>query len=663
MKIVRDTPAEVVQFAVELQALYDDARPAGRQVLISAASENGIRLNEKTLSDWFGGMSVPRSDAAIRFLIGYLQPIAERRAQRPQRAWAWWRGLLQAARAAKRPQKAGRPRSRVLDTLVRTAGSAPWPQVRDRDAVEMGVHPAAFLPPSASPLTLWMHGRRQPQVPPTYVTREHDEALLGTLRAAVQQESCVVLVVGRSCTGKSRSVWEAVSRELGDWFLVDLRDRRQVQRLSDGDEPTGDFVLWLDNLDLTDDAPQLAEVALAAVHQRGAVGRRVLVVTMWHQPNTESPRQLRELVRRAGAPVHVSEDWTGAELDQAARLAATDRVLAAALQQIGFSPSQVLAGAQWALGLWRNAHQRETSAVLTAAIDLGRLGIGVPGGGPLTRDLLESCSACYLTRPPSTDDWFEPALRKATTPLEDAVWALAPPPPGVAGYRLFDPLLDYARFQRHYDPLPAGVWTALTEADFGREEFSRLAQEARDRLLLQQASAFAQRAMQAESRLPVPPRQPPRVLPPPPTPPSPPTPILMKVNSTSPSRNRADALLEADDLEKLLDHAINSNDTYVRRRLAMLYERRDDRRALRELATFSRRGARHWAAMLAREEDPGELLRAVVCGDGFALRALRDWPVAGLDDTQRETILRFGLTPDGHPVRAQNDPLSKSGGG
>ncbi|MEU4555416.1 hypothetical protein EV382_2854 [Micromonospora violae] len=651
MKIVREAPAGVVRFAAELQALYDGARLPGRQVLIRAADEQGITLNEKTLSDWFRGRSVPRSEPAIKFLIEYLQPIAERRAQRPQRLWPWWRELLQAARAANRPQEAGRPRSQVLDTPVRPAGAAPWPLVRDRTAVDMGVHPAVFLPPSTSPLTLWMQGQREPQLPPTYVTREHDDALLGTLRAAVQRESGAVLVVGRSCTGKSRSAWEAVSRELGDWFLVDLRDRRQIQRLNDGDEPTGDCVLWLDNLDLTDNPPQLAETALAVLDQRGAVGRRIVVVTMWHQPETESPRQLRELARRTGAVVHVSEDWTGAELDEAARLAAADRVLAAALQQTGFSPSQILAGAKWALGLWRNAHERQTSAVLTAAIDLARLGIGVPGGAPLTRDLLTSCSACYLTRPPSTDDWFEPALRKATTPLEDAVWALAPPLPGATGYRLFDPLLDYARLQRHYEPLPAGVWTALAEADFGREEFSRLAQEARDRLLFPQASAFAQRAKQAESRLSVPPRQPPRVLPPPPrTPPSPPTPTL-KFNLSSPSRNRADALLEADDLEGLLHHAINSNDTYVRRRLAMLYERRGDRRALRELATFSRRGARHWAAMLAREEDPAELLRAVVCGDGFALRALRDWPVAGLDDTQRETILRFGLTPEGRPIQ------------
>ena len=653
MKIIRDAPAEVARFAAELQALYDAARQRERQELISAATEEGIKLNAKTLSDWFGGVSVPRSDNAVKFLIRYLEPIAERRSQRPRRSWMWWMTLLEAARVANRPQKRGRPRSRVLDTPVRPANSASWPRVRDREAVEMGVHPAAFLPPSTSPLALWTHGRREPQVPPAYVMREHDDALLGSLRAGTQRESGVVLVVGRSCTGKSRSAWEAVSQELSDWFLVDLRDRRQVQRLRDGDEPAGDYVLWLDNLDLTDDAPELAEIALTAVDERGATGRRLAVTTMWNQPDIESSRELRELAKKAGAAVHVCEDWTGAELGEATRLAAADRVLAAALQQTGFSPSQVLAGAKWALGLWRNSLPRQTSAVLTAAIDLSRLGIGAPGGAPLTRDLLESCSAYYLTRPPGTDDWFEPALRKATTPLEDAVWALAPPPPGATGYRLFDPLLDYARFERHYEPLPAGVWTALTDADLGREEFSRLAKKANERFLFRQASAFAERAERAESRPPLPPRQPPMVAPRPPLPPpTPSTGVPVKVSLTSPSRVRANALLEADDLEGLLDHAINSNDSYVRRRLAMLYERRGDRRGLRELASFSRRGARHWAELLAREGDIEGLLRAVACGDGFARRALRDWPVAGLDDANRNAILRFGLTPDGRPVHS-----------
>ncbi|MEU9829381.1 IS3 family transposase [Micromonospora chersina] len=36
--------------------------------------------------------------------------------------------------------------------------------------------------------------------------------------------------------------------------------------------------------------------------------------------------------------------------------------------------------------------------------------------------------------------------------------ALAPPP-GAAGYQVFDPLLDYAHLQRDDEPLPAAVWT------------------------------------------------------------------------------------------------------------------------------------------------------------------------------------------------------------
>ena len=118
-------------------------------------------------------------------------------------------------------------------------------------------------------------------------------------------------------------------------------------------------------------------------------------------------------------------------------------------------------------------------------------------------------------------------------------------------------------------------------------------------------------------------------------------------------RVRANRLLEGDALEELRELAKQSNDSYVRRRLAMLYTRRGDISSLRELAKVSNRGGRHYIEYLAEQGHLDQLLQQVVAGDGMAARALRDWPVKGLDDDTRRKILTEGLHPNGTPVSAK----------
>jgi hypothetical protein len=65
-----------------------------------------------------------------------------------------------------------------------------------------------------------------------YLLRPHDAQLRARLAEArnVRQASIVVLV-GGSCTGKTRTLYEAVAAELGEWRLVAPRNDTELAQL------------------------------------------------------------------------------------------------------------------------------------------------------------------------------------------------------------------------------------------------------------------------------------------------------------------------------------------------------------------------------------------------------------------------------------------------
>lgn len=121
---------------------------------------------------------------------------------------------------------------------------------------------------------------------------------------------------------------------------------------------------------------------------------------------------------------------------------------------------------------------------------------------------------------------------------------------------------------------------------------------------------------------------------------------------TSPDRSRTDHLLAEDNYDELVEFAIASNDTYVRRRLAMLFERHGEIEKLRQLASFSNRGGRHFVEHLCDTGNLTELLRMIAAGDGHARRAIDGWTITGLSDEARQAILEGGLHHDGIPAVA-----------
>ncbi|MBU2666082.1 hypothetical protein KOI35_21440 [Actinoplanes bogorensis] len=103
------------RFAEELQRLYLDAgSPEYRRLIQQAASRQPpVVLSDSSLSDWLNGKSVPSNQAAVRFLVTYLQGLVSRRTgQRAPSSVDSWLHLHRQAKQDRRAKRGGRPSKR-----------------------------------------------------------------------------------------------------------------------------------------------------------------------------------------------------------------------------------------------------------------------------------------------------------------------------------------------------------------------------------------------------------------------------------------------------------------------------------------------------------------------------------------------------------------------
>jgi hypothetical protein len=483
-----------------------------------------------------------------------------------------------------------------------------------------------------------IHGSfSDPAAEPLYVGRQFD----AQLQEAIAVGGIVVLR-GSSTTGKTRSLAEAIRVVLPTWQFADCRDHSVVSQLT----IDSDVVIWLDELRPTSSPGSLA-ASLRPILERG----RVLVAATTRPPSIEDRHELDELTSLGATVIPVSDEWTQDERLAAAELANQDYRLAIALRDQDFGPAQVLGGAPRLIHLWDDAQGQALGAVLAAAVDLARLGAAVVADETLT-----SAATGYLRHSPHwRPTWYSDAMATATALSDGAVSALIPQPDATftttVGYRLSDALHEYGDRRRHWMPIPESTWLALVHASTSTE-IHQLAKRARDWLLYSLAKSLEAHANEHHDR-----QSEPR------TSVSQPTPVAAPAASqqaaqpqqpptlrvTSPDRTKAERLYNAKDIDGLRSLGRRSNDTYVRARLARLLAELDLEDELFTLAITSRRAARTTAEVLCRTGRLDELLRHVVCGDGFARRALTDWPIPGLDDQDRARILERGLTPDGTP--------------
>lgn len=346
----------------------------------------------------------------------------------------------------------------------------------------------------------------------TYVRRAHD----GRLRElfASPTRPVMVVLVGGSSTGKTRAAYEAVLGCLPDWFLLRPVDAVElVGQLTSGAVGSR-TVLWLNETQIfLRDQPEVA----AALRRLLAGGEPVVVVgTMWPQfwkdliatPAIGKPDvyyQARELLLHDAVRVEMPEVFAGEDLAALRRQLGSDPRLAAAAE-VACSDGkviQVLAGGPALVQRYEHpadADDRYGKAVVTAAMDIRRLGHESPIGGPLLEEVAAVCLA-----PPDRADapvgWFSIGLADAAQEVHGiAALTARRDRPGAGspdGYVLHDYLDQYARVTRRGVLVPAAVWDALVACTASSDDCTRLAQQAQWRGLYRYAVAFARPAAEA----------------------------------------------------------------------------------------------------------------------------------------------------------------------
>ncbi|WP_329101508.1 hypothetical protein OG792_21250 [Micromonospora sp. NBC_01699] len=331
----------------------------------------------------------------------------------------------------------------------------------------------------------------------------------------------MLIVVGGSSTGKSRSLFEAIHDVCHDWHLLLADDANAVRQATDAGLP-GRTVVWLDD---TPTARYLAPGGLTRTDVMALItndrrsGPVVVVDMLWPAPYqqltalpqtgddpdgraVDSWRDAREVLALALGPVvEVPEQFSGAERDRVAEAASVtgDSRLADALADTRYGVTQHLAGApqlikHWELGATSQAYGW---ALLTAAIDVRRLGVRAP----ITVELLTAIAPTYLSDLHAADassTWFDTALSYATRKLHGGVRALHPIPGPTIGtvssYEVADFLQQYGTVHRYYKVIPSDFWTVLPSFVGEPEELISLAQAAELRCLPSHAAILYRRA-------------------------------------------------------------------------------------------------------------------------------------------------------------------------
>jgi hypothetical protein len=349
---------------------------------------------------------------------------------------------------------------------------------------------------------------------PSYVERDVDGGRRGVraLLARAADRGGFVLLVGGSSVGKTRSAYEAVRAVLPDWSLVHPSSPDDIAALAAN--PPHRTVLWLDEMQRYFGGER--GLTGGVVRQLlTAAWPMVIVGTLWpdrYLRYTETPAyggadlhgHEREVVELAEVLV-VPEMFSVAEQGRAKAAAATDRLLATALDSVGYGLTQTLAAAPQLVSHWEIARTVHPYAwaVLLAAADVTMLG----AERPLPEALLRSAAPGYCTdrqRAEAPVDWFERGMTYATQKLHGATAAIgAVGGPGMGetvGYEIADYLLQHVGRVRAAELIPASVWEAILGHLTDTDDLVQVAESASARLLYRYAVPLYRRAADAGHR-------------------------------------------------------------------------------------------------------------------------------------------------------------------
>lgn len=471
------TPVD--ELAAELETVY---AAAGRPPFASLAKQcraqrPPINLVDATWSGWLHGRAVPMDRRTLVVLAKHLQGVAvAKNAGRPPderyrpRSESFWSDLHRRAQEHQRLRRGPAPAG-----LGRPVGG-----LADSDADIFGVHPSVYE-----------GDRPEGGALPGYLLRPHDVALRAELGYAEQGTSRVVVLVGQSSTGKTRSCWEAMRAVLPDWTvwhpLVPTRPRALLEALT-GDRIRPRTVLWLDEMYLyLADGPDGEHAAVALhelVHGNRSGGPLLVLGSMWSRHIDELNRPpaadhaSARLLLRAARIIDVPPEFSPRELAALHARAVADPQLRLAARQAGTSVCQFLAGAPQLRARYERG-DATTRAVIWAAMDARRLG----HGEALPEELLRQASRAYLDAHQWDPDGFERAMQLLTEPCLGVPGPLAPAGKGPEDprFRLADVLDQLGRTERGDRYPPAGFWDAVAHTVTEPADQIALARAARSR--------------------------------------------------------------------------------------------------------------------------------------------------------------------------------------
>ena len=368
----------------------------------------------------------------------------------------------------------------------RRRGVTPHGRPIDRwDPFNLGVH---------HPITVARRSSRGPAdlpVLPPYFLREHDQRLRGQLDPGRPGPRMVVLT-GRSCTGKTRAAYEAVLSCLPEWRLMRPETGADLVHLLAEEKVGSETVLWLNETQAYLDGEHGEEAAAALRRLLTSTLRVVVVGTMWDtdwraltaRPAAGSPGhpQARELLDQSAVKIAVPGSFTGRTLTELYQAAGDDPRLAEAFRAAWETGeiAQVLAGGPWLIDSYIDAGPH-TKAVLDAAIDAWLLG----HHAPLPTAMLQEAAVGYLDERQRAVPvaWFDDVLAQVTTKIKGAVAPLTAVRTSHGagepdGYLVADYLLQHASNGRHSPLPPAELWDTLASHTTGPADHVRIAQAA-----------------------------------------------------------------------------------------------------------------------------------------------------------------------------------------
>lgn len=510
----RTAETDFVENLRSLGALYRDLlnRQPSTRALARAAG-----VSPTTIGKWLEGEQVPQKPDCLMVAVHVLRTEAERRGLLNTESirlldsafWAKDHKAVLLERAAFTGRRVERTRATTelarQGRQDRMADLVDLPRpVTDWTPGQLGVHPAiAGLRSPASDFVL-----------PKYIMRSHDERLRAQLQSVKNSGSVELIILrGESCTGKTRSAYEAVNACLPDWQLLFPKDTESlISALSIGAiEPN--TVLWLNEAQNFLYGDKRESCAAFLRRRLEGVGPVVIILTLWPEyhrvllsgshSSPEGSAQVKALLAQGSlhiVPNRLSSD----EMRILEHDAKREPSLIAARQAVGETGrlTQVLAAGPDLVD-----HYEHTSgpygcygqALISAAIDARRLGLREP----LPLDFLFAAAPGYLTdaqRAEAPDDWEEGAIEYAHLRVKNvtSAFSLIPKSKGIGHIpdvvEIADYLHYYGRRVRALLCPPESFWEAATSQIPDAQEVERLATEALSRLRIDHGTALVNRA-------------------------------------------------------------------------------------------------------------------------------------------------------------------------